>query len=66
MTVEVRMNSASIIHISGKYLLAHACEMAWKEDSRRIANGGQHEAVAGMALAHPVSRAWADYCQRRD
>jgi hypothetical protein len=51
-------------HISGKYLLAYACEMAWKEDNRRMANGSQHQAVTGLALAHPVSRAWAGYWQR--
>ena len=52
-------------HISGKYLSAYACEMAWKEDNRRVANGGQHEAVTGLALAHPVSRVWAGYWQKR-
>lgn len=51
-------------HISGKYLLAYACEMAWKEDNRRVANGSQHEGVTGLALAHPVSRVWAGYWQR--
>jgi transposase-like protein len=51
-------------HISGKYLSAYSCEMAWKEDNRRTANGSQHEAVTGLALAHPVSRIWAGYWQR--
>jgi transposase-like protein len=51
-------------HISGKYLHAYAGEMAWKEDNRRQANGAQHEAVTGAALAHPVSRTWAGYWQR--
>lgn len=51
-------------HISGKYLLAYACEMAWKEDNRRVANGSQHETVTAAALAHPVSRKWAGYWQR--
>jgi transposase-like protein len=51
-------------HISGKYLIAYAREMAWKEDIRRQANGAQHEAVTGAALAHPVSRTWAGYWQR--
>lgn len=51
-------------HISGKYLLSYASEMAWKEDNRRVANGSQHEAVTDMALAHPVSRAWCGYWQR--
>jgi transposase-like protein len=51
-------------HISGKYLIAYAREMAWKEDNRRQANGAQHEAVTGAALGHPVSRTWAGYWQR--
>jgi len=29
-------------HISGKYLLAYAAEMAWREDNRRQANGALH------------------------
>ncbi len=51
-------------HISGKYLAAYAVEMAWREDTRRQANGALHEAAAGAALAHPVSRQWAGYWQR--
>lgn len=51
-------------HISGRYLLAYAVEMAWREDNRRQANGAQHQAVTGAALAHPVSRVWAGYWQR--
>ena len=49
--------------ISGRYLAAYALEMAWREDRRRAANGAQHQAVAGAALAHPVSRVWAGYWQ---
>jgi len=51
-------------HISGKYLLAYAVEMAWREDSRRMPNGAQHEAATGAALAHPLSRQWKGYWQR--
>jgi hypothetical protein len=51
-------------HISGKYLLAYATEMAWREDNRRQPNGTQHEAVTGAALVHPVSRTWKGYWQR--
>ena len=51
-------------HISGKYLLAYAVEMAWREDSRRMPNGSLHQAATGAALAHPVSRVWAGYWQR--
>lgn len=51
-------------HISGKYLIAYAREMAWKEDNRRVPNGSLHEMATGAALAHPVSRTWAAYWQR--
>ena len=51
-------------HISGKYLVSYAREMAWKEDNRRVANGDQHQVVIAAALAHPVSRVWAGYWQR--
>lgn len=51
-------------HISGKYLLAYAREMAWREDNRRQANGSLHQMAAGAALGHPVSRIWAGYWQR--
>ncbi len=51
-------------HISGKYLIAYAAEMAWREDNRRQANGALHEAATGAALAHPVSRVWKGYWQR--
>lgn len=51
-------------HISGKYLLAYAREMAWREDTRRQPNGSLHDIAAGAALGHPVSRVWAGYWQR--
>ena len=51
-------------HISGKYLISYAREMAWKEDNRRVPNGDQHKAATGAALAHPVSRQWCGYWQR--
>ena len=51
-------------HISGKYLAAYAGEMAWREDTRRQANGALHQAATAAALAHPVSRVWAGYWQR--
>jgi hypothetical protein len=51
-------------HISGKYLFSYAREMAWREDFRRMPNGGLHETAMSAALAHPVSRMWAGYWQR--
>jgi hypothetical protein len=59
-----RMEIGQNHRISGKYLLAYVSEAAWKEDHRRVDNGAQHRAVAGLALAHPVSRIWAGYWQR--
>ena len=52
-------------HISGKYLSNYAHEMAWREDTRRISNGEQYLIVTNAALAHPVSRFWKGYWQRR-
>ncbi len=52
-------------HIAGQYLAAYAGEMAWREDRRRVSNGEQYLAATGAALAHPVSRQWAGYWQRR-
>lgn len=52
-------------HIAGRYLGAYASEMAWREDHRRVSNGEQFLAIADAALAHPVSRQWKGYWQRR-
>jgi transposase-like protein len=51
-------------HISGKYLLSYAREMAFREDNRRMPNGSLHGLVAAAALAHPVSRVWKGYWQK--
>ncbi|HWB46274.1 MAG TPA: IS1595 family transposase [Hyphomicrobiaceae bacterium] len=51
-------------HISGRYLHAYAAEMAWREDNRRVSNGGQYLAVTRASLMHSVSR-MAGYWQRR-
>lgn len=51
--------------ISGQYLGAYAGEMAWREDHRRKSNGVQYLMMASAALAHPVSRQWKGYWQRR-
>ena len=51
-------------HIAGPYLNAYANEMAWREDHRRVHNGGQAALVAGAAMASPQSRQWAGYWQR--
>lgn len=51
-------------HISGRYLVAYAREMAWREDHRRRANGALYALVTGAAAMHPVSRVWKGYWQR--
>ena len=51
--------------ISGKYLVAYAVEMAWREDHRRNSNGMLYQLAAKAALDHPVSRQWKGYWQRR-
>ncbi|MCW5696980.1 MAG: IS1595 family transposase [Bauldia sp.] len=50
--------------IGARHLLQYAREMAWREDRRRVSNGGQANEVAALALGHPVSREWAGYWQR--
>ena len=51
-------------HISGPYLLRYAQEAAWREDSRRVANGEQVTRVAGLAMARKPSVDFAGYWQR--
>ena len=51
-------------HISGRYLGSYAREMAWREDHRRVATGGQFLTVIAAAAGHPVSRQWKGYWQR--
>lgn len=51
-------------HISGKYLAAYATEMAWREDNRRVSNGGQFAQVVAASMAAPVSRQWKGYWQK--
>ena len=50
--------------IAGRCLGFYANEMAWREDHRRTSNGDQFTTVAGLAMAHPVSREWSRYWQR--
>lgn len=51
-------------HISGPYLLRYAQEAAWREDSRRVANGEQLTRVAGLAMANKPSVDFSGYWQR--
>ncbi len=52
-------------HIAGPYLGAYAREMSWREDNRRVSNGGQMLVVTEAALASLPSRQWKGYWQRR-
>ena len=63
-----RLRRAEIgIHhrIAGPYLSAYASEMAWRENNRRVSNGEQYLVTVDAALAHPVSRLWKGYWQRK-
>lgn len=51
-------------HVSPQYLHAYAAHAAWLEDHRRDDNGRLCHRALGLALAHPVSRAWKGYWQR--
>jgi transposase-like protein len=50
--------------VSGKYLGQYANHAAWLEDNRRLSNGELAGRLAGLAMAHPVSRNWKGYWQR--
>ncbi len=51
-------------HISGPYLLRYAQEAAWREDSRRVANGEQVQRVVHLALTAKPSVDFSGYWQR--
>ena len=51
-------------HIAGPYLLRYAQEAAWREDSRRVANGEQVTQVAKLAMAAKPSVDFSGYWQR--
>lgn len=50
--------------VSARYLSQYAHEAAWKEDHRRESNGALADRALRLAMAQPVSRAWAGYWQR--
>lgn len=63
----IRRAEAGIHHrIAGAYLGAYAGEMAWREDFRRVSNGGQFVMIVDAAMSAPVSRQWKGYWQRRE
>jgi len=59
-----RMEVGTHHHIAGPYLASYAREAAWREDNRRVDNGGQALRVVGAAMASRQSRQWAGYWQR--
>lgn len=60
-----RMEIGTHHHVSGRYLAAYAGEAAWREDHRRKPNGTLYALVAKATMAHPVSKVWKGYWQRR-
>lgn len=59
-----RMEVGTHHHIAGPYLNAYAGEASWREDNRRLHNGGQAMRVVEGAMQSPVSRQWKGYWQR--
>ena len=51
-------------HIAGTYLVRYAQEAVWREDHRRMDNGGQVQAVMALAMASCPSVDWCGYWQR--
>lgn len=59
-----RMVAGQHHHVAPRYLHAYAAHAAWLEDHRREDNGALCHRALGLALAHPVSRAWKGYWQK--
>ena len=51
-------------HIAGPYLLVYAKEAAWRENNRRVSNGGQVRRVVTLAMASKPSVDFSGYWQR--
>jgi transposase-like protein len=51
-------------HIAGAYLLRYAQEATWREDNRRVDNGGQVHRLTGLALKRGKSVDFTGYWQR--
>lgn len=59
-----RMEVGTHHHIAGPYLQAYAHEASFREDNRRVSNGGQAGMVLSAAMASRQSRTWVGYWQR--
>jgi transposase-like protein len=51
--------------VSPQYLYQYANHAAWLEDNRRNSNGANAVEIIGLVMAHPVSRVWKGYWQRK-
>ncbi|MDE2100361.1 MAG: transposase [Patescibacteria group bacterium] len=51
-------------HVAGPYLVRYAQEAAWREDHRKLHNGGHVNAVAGLTMRCLPSVDWCGYWQR--
>jgi hypothetical protein len=51
-------------HVAGPYLIRYAQEAAWREDRRRLSNGEQVTAIAGLAMKSKPSLDFCGYWQR--
>lgn len=60
-----RMVEGQHHHVSARYLYAYAAQAVWIEDHRRRDNGTNAHGALSLALAHPISRDWKGYWQRR-
>jgi transposase-like protein len=60
-----RMVDGQHHHVSPRHLHQYAAHAAWMEDHRRLDNGTLTKRVLSLAMAHPVSRNWKGYWQRR-
>lgn len=60
-----RMEIGTHHHIAGPYLASYAAEASWREDNRRVSNGGLAAMVAEAAMGARVSRQWKGYWQRQ-
>jgi hypothetical protein len=61
-----RMIDGQHHHVSPQHLHAYAAHAAWMEDNRRVPNGTLTTKALALAMAHPVSRTWKGYWQRRE
>ena len=51
-------------HIAGPYLIRFAQEAAWREDYKRVPNGGQVDRIVALSMKHKPSVDFAGYWQR--